>query len=366
VTGYYALIQDLTSGLSIPVYSSLTEQTGETLLFELEPEPEAVIAAIEGDRSAIEDALTQRLTSYAAITAPRLVTEALTGEAAALDRPLTAAEQQEVQNRVVNDFTAELEALVTAQLGGFEDSLDSFAGQLGSYRDKFFAEIDGREYTFFTAKILGEAEGKEALGTVEDIFYTIKVALGTDEFYTSGSSQCVRDLASTTEKDFVIVNALSAALILIILLFTFKDVVTSLLLIVLIELAIFINLSVSALFGTSLNFMSYIVISAIQLGATIDYAILMTKSYRYELQSFGPYEAISRAIKSSAFPIVISMSILFGACLSVYFISSDTIIREITMLIARGALISGIIVLFILPAILALMTTRKSKKKLEE
>ncbi len=362
VTGYYSLIQDLAEGLTLPVYSSLTEQNEDTLMFELELAPELLLAAAQGDQAAIEESVSSEITAYATKTLPQMITEAATQEAAVLGRALTAGEQQAVQDRVVAEYTAELQSLVTAQLEPLENGTDSFMGQFEEYKDKFFAEIDGKEYTFFTVKILGEPEGEKAIGTVTAIDYTMQTVLGTDTVYSAGNTQSVKDLEATTRTDLLIVNGLSALLILIILLFTFKEFFVSVLLIVLIELAIFINLSISTLTGNAINFMSYIIISAIQLGATIDYAILMTKTYRMELEECKPYEAIDRSIRACAFPIITSVSILCGACLSVYFISTDVIIREITMLIARGSFISGIMVLFILPALLALVVGRKKTK----
>ena len=87
--------------------------------------------------------------------------------------------------------------------------------------------------------------------------------------------------------------------------------------------------------------MSYVIISAIQLGATIDYAILYTNNFRARLRECEYKLAAGRAAQDSAYSILISMAILASACLSVFLISSDTIIREITALIARGSLISA-------------------------
>ncbi|MDR0951625.1 MAG: MMPL family transporter [Oscillospiraceae bacterium] len=317
ITGYYALLGELTQGLTIPIYSSLTEQNEDTLLIDYTVSPEMALEALEGGMT------------------------------------------DDVMSSFDGQLTPELEEIVRTQLESFQGTLESFAGKLGEFKSAFFADIGGESYTFFTAKVLGEPEGKKALETVDLIRRTAESTLETELIYTSGSSQTVSDLAATTETDMLIVSGLSALLIFIIVFFTFKDVKVSLLLIVLIELAIFINLSISRLMRTSLNFMSYIVISAIQLGSTIDYAILMTKNYRLERSSASPYAAISRALRRSAFPIVISVSILCAACLSVYFISGDTIIREITLLIARGSFISGLLVLFILPAVLPLLGNKR-------
>ena len=132
----------------------------------------------------------------------------------------------------------------------------------------------------------------------------------------------------------------------------------------LIELAILINMSISAISGNSINFMTYVVISAIQMGATIDYAILVVKNYRSALpDSDTTADAVAAAIKNSAFSIITSMSILAGACLPVFFISSDKIIKEISLMVARGAFISALLVLLILPGMISL---KKKKPALEK
>ncbi|NLW64769.1 MAG: MMPL family transporter, partial [Clostridiales bacterium] len=228
-------------------------------------------------------------------------------------------------------------------------------------RSGFISDVDGTEYTYYTVSVAGAAESGEAVETVEDIESIIHNAFGDDAPYrAAGSTQTVRDLAEATKKDFVVVSIVSAVLILIILVITFRTLLLPLLMVAVIELAILLNMSISALSGSSINFMTYVVISAIQLGATIDYAILLVKNYRLALPaSESPAEAVAQAIKNSAFSILISMFILSGACLSVYFVSSDKIIREITMMIARGAAISAVLVLFILPALLSLKKNKR-------
>lgn len=363
VTGYYSMIQDMTEGIALPIYSSLTEKSDETLMFTLEPTTEEIVDYLEGDGAMLEEKIQGKLTSYASSIGAGRVTLALEDLAADLGRAPSEEERKQVIGRVSEELTGELTQLVEAQMGGMTKIFDGFSQQLDEFREKFFAEIDGVEYTFITAKVYGEAEGPEALANITAIESTARHDLGLDKIYLSGNTATVRDLEDTTKTDLYIVSGLSALLILIILLFTFKDFLTSILLILVIELAIFINLSITALMGSQLNFMSYIVISAIQLGATIDYAILLTKTFRAEMDEHPPFLAVSNAVRTCACPIIVSMCILGGACLSVYFVSTDTIIREITMLIARGALISGIMVLFVLPPVLIAAHPKKLMRR---
>ena len=232
--------------------------------------------------------------------------------------------------------------------------MPDMSGLSEAIKSRFFADMDGEEYTYFIMRINGQPEGEQARATVERILGYIDTALGVSTHYAAGNSQVVTDLSEITRRDFAVVSGLSALLILVILIFTFKSVVLPVVLVALIELAVQINLAIPALQGVSINFMSYVIISAIQLGATIDYAILYTNNFRARLRECEYKLAAGRAAQDSAYSILISMAILASACLSVFLISSDTIIREITALIARGSLISAVLVLLILPALCCL------------
>lgn len=265
--------------------------------------------------------------------------DAATGEAAATTDSAAATDA------AASDSTADLD------LSGL---MPDMSGLSEAIKSRFFADMDGEEYTYFIVRINGQPEGEQARATVERILGYIDTALGVSTHYAAGNSQVVTDLSEITRRDFAVVSGLSALLILVILIFTFKSVVLPVVLVALIELAVQINLAIPALQGVSINFMSYVIISAIQLGATIDYAILYTNNFRARLRECEYKLAAGRAAQDSAYSILISMAILASACLSVFLISSDTIIREITALIARGSLISAVLVLLILPALCCL------------
>ena len=265
--------------------------------------------------------------------------DAASGEAAATTDSAAATDA------AASDSTADLD------LSGL---MPDMSGLSEAIKSRFFADMDGEEYTYFIVRINGQPEGEQARATVERILGYIDTALGVSTHYAAGNSQVVTDLSEITRRDFAVVSGLSALLILVILIFTFKSVVLPVVLVALIELAIQINLAIPTLQGVSINFMSYVIISAIQLGATIDYAILYTNNFRARLRECEYKLAAGRAAQDSAYSILISMAILASACLSVFLISSDTIIREITALIARGSLISAVLVLLILPALCCL------------
>lgn len=265
--------------------------------------------------------------------------DAASGETAATTDSAAATDA------AASDSTADLD------LSGL---MPDMSGLSEAIKSRFFADMDGEEYTYFIVRINGQPEGEQARATVERILGYIDTALGVSTHYAAGNSQVVTDLSEITRRDFAVVSGLSALLILVILIFTFKSVVLPVVLVALIELAVQINLAIPALQGVSINFMSYVIISAIQLGATIDYAILYTNNFRARLRECEYKLAAGRAAQDSAYSILISMAILASACLSVFLISSDTIIREITALIARGSLISAVLVLLILPALCCL------------
>lgn len=166
-----------------------------------------------------------------------------------------------------------------------------------------------------------------------------------------GEAPLMKDLQDVTDVDLVHVNTLSIAAIFIIILFVFKSISLPIILVVVIEFAININMAIPYYQGISLPFVASIVIGTIQLGATVDYAILMTNRYVKERQSGkGKKEAVSIAHKSSMVSIVTSGCSFFAATFGVACYSQVDMIGSICTLLSRGALISMVVVIFILPA----------------
>ena len=364
LTGYYNILDVLTSGIELPVYSSETEKDDSTFLFNIHPSDSDIISMMEGKMptmSSVMDTATDAVSKAVEKAAPARVAAAVYQLEAQIGRSLTSGEYASLAAGITQQVQAEIQSAVTNQLFGLQDSFKAYSSQLEEMGSRFFATRNSTEYTFFTAKVAGQPEGDAAKETVAKINETVAGVLNTDKVYSAGNTQTIVDLAETTGTDFIIVSVLSAIMILVILIVTFKSLLMPIMLVMLIELAILINLSISALVGHPINFMSYVIISAIQLGATIDYAILMTKNYHLALVGGNRLQAAVETVRESSFPILVSMSILCGACMSVYLFSSDTIIREITMLIARGSFISGLLVLVLLPALLT--HTEKSLRK---
>lgn len=166
-----------------------------------------------------------------------------------------------------------------------------------------------------------------------------------------GEAACTRDLIKITDKDFAVVSFVSIFLIFIIIALVFKSVILPVILVAVIEFAIFINMGIPFYTGTTLPFIASIVIGTIQLGATVDYAILMTNRYRLE-RSMGKdkKQAASDALAASMKSVIVSACTFFGATFGVGIYSSIDMISSLCLLMARGAIVSMFCVICILPA----------------
>ena len=170
-----------------------------------------------------------------------------------------------------------------------------------------------------------------------------------------GEAPCMKDMIETTNHDFQVVNAISILAIFVIIALVEKSISLPFILIAVIELAIFINLGIPHYAGQSLPFIAPICISTIQLGATVDYAILMTTRYKAERAAGRDKRgAVTEALAASIPSIIVSGMGLFAATFGVALYSDIDIISSMCMLMARGALISMASVIFFLPALLML------------
>ena len=171
-----------------------------------------------------------------------------------------------------------------------------------------------------------------------------------------GEAPCTKDLIACTDHDFTVVSLISIIAIFVIILLVQKSVSLPVLLVAVIELAIAANLCIPYYTGTELPFVGPILISTIQLGATVDYAILMTTRYKQNrLSGMDRKEAVEKAVASSAQSILVSGFGFFAATYGVGLYSNVDIISSMCRLIARGALLSVAVVLLLLPAMLLLL-----------
>jgi len=216
-------------------------------------------------------------------------------------------------------------------------------------KDKLLSE----HYSMITFDITYDKESSQAFDTADSVREI--AAEYYDEWYASGETFVYKDMKEITDRDFLVTNVLSAVFIFLILLITFKSLIIPLITVFVIEMAIWINIGIAYFSGEPMNFLSIIVIGAIQLGATVDYAILFVSRYRENLANMRPKAAAEKTIQDTAKSILTSGGIIVAATFSVYFIATITAASEMCLLIGRGALISMFCVIFVLPGFLILL-----------
>ena len=181
-----------------------------------------------------------------------------------------------------------------------------------------------------------------------------------------GEAPCLKDMIETTDHDFAVVTAVSMLAIFVIILLVEKSLTLPVILIAVIELGIFINLGLPHYLGQSMAFITPICISTIQLGATVDYAILMTTRYKAErIGGSGKKDAVWTALYTSIPSIFVSGMGMFAATFGVALYSDIEIVSSMCMLMARGAVISMLLVVFVLPAMFMLLDTVICKTTLD-
>ena len=231
---------------------------------------------------------------------------------------------------VVNEIP---EAYAEKGIYGMFAALDEEGNLTGAITLQY-VEVNGASVEECVAKIEGAADPKSMV---------------------IGEAPLMKDLEDVTSVDLVTVNTISVAAIFIIVMLVFKSLTLPAILVTVIEFAIFINMAWAYYTGVHQPFVAPVVVGTIQLGATVDYAILMTTHYVRQRQSGkGKREAVSAAHRSSVVSIITSGLSLFAATVGVALYSNVDMIRAIVILLARGALISMACVLLFLPALLML------------
>ena len=243
----------------------------------------------------------------------------------------------------------------------FGDNLDT--DMLKSY----FKKINNEWYTLYTVSFSGNTEDTEAQNAYQDILKLCNSYFGKDKFYCVGMITSSYEMDSITPHDFLIVTIVSIVIIYVIVTVLLRNPIKSLLIVIIIELGIWINLAFNYLFGNTINFMVYIIISSVQLGCTVDYAILFANTFEINRSKYktGKECAIETAIETIP-PILTSALMLGSVCLGMYFISNNIIIKQLTGMLARGAFISFILVTFIQTAVWSFFKTERKAHNYEE
>lgn len=198
-----------------------------------------------------------------------------------------------------------------------------------------------------------EAESDETFALAETV-RAITAEYFPEDSHLVGASFSLVDMRDTIQRDDLIVNGLAILAVALVIMFTFKSFLLPILLVLTIEISIWINLAIPFLTGTSIAYIGYLIVSTVQLGATVDYAILLTQNYLDNRQNLPKWEAASLSAAQTARTVIPPALILAGAGFSLYFRSTLSVVRELGLVLGRGALISLGMVLFFLPAALAL------------
>lgn len=246
----------------------------------------------------------------------------------------------------------------------FKDIIKSMAGDYGDMLDSLTfakANLESANYSRLTFNICSEIEGEDTFQFLDEI--SANIPSYYTEFYMTGESVACYDMASYFEQDNLVVCLCSAIFVFLIILFAFKNLLLPVVLLLAIQGGIWINFVFPFLTSTPIAFIGYLVITAVQMGATIDYAIVLTNRYREIRGNYlDRYEAMAEA-ENAVFPTVITSGlILTGTGFALSLLASGTV-AAMGSLLGVGALTSLIIVIFILPSLL--LVTEKAVDKCE-
>ncbi|GLO64615.1 efflux RND transporter permease subunit [Oceanobacillus kimchii] len=197
------------------------------------------------------------------------------------------------------------------------------------------------------------AEGDVPFSLVEEVRNVASSYYG-DEALTLGESVALYDMKETVTADNKLVNILTIVTIAIVLLFSFRSISIPVVLLLTIQSAVWINLSVPYFTDTSLVFVGYLIVSTVQLAATVDYAILLTETYKQNRKDMAALPAIKKTLDDKLFSIAVSASILSSVGFILWLTSSNPIVGSIGLLLGRGALLAFILVITLLPALLVI------------
>ncbi|MDL2236914.1 MMPL family transporter [Christensenellaceae bacterium OttesenSCG-928-K19] len=238
-------------------------------------------------------------------------------------------------------------------------SVTSYASAVGTAFPSEFLDdnITGQFYSDNYARIIVYTdtpdEGDVAFNTVEEITAVAKSYYG-DDVYSVGQSTNLNDMKQVVTVDNTKVTLIAVIAIFLVLLFTFRSGTLPFILLITIETGIWVNLAIPYFTGTEINFIGYLVLNTVQLGATVDYAILLTTSYLRKRKLLPQKEAMHQAMGENFRSIMVSAAVLATAGFTLYATSSNPAVSDIGLLLGRGTLLSLVMVVCFLPAMLRL------------
>ncbi len=220
--------------------------------------------------------------------------------------------------------------------------------------DSVISQLRSEKYDRLAISVAVPAESEETFALIDEI-YKLGDKYYPDEYYLAGTGVSNYDLKKVVTSDMVKVNLIAVLAVFLVLVLTMKNLVLPLILVLTIETAIWVNMSITYVTGSTLFYLAYLIISSIQLGATVDYAILYTQRYRENRITLGlaPKDCIVATISDTTVSILVSATAVsvMGFLLSIF--SSQGMIAQVGLLLGRGTLCSLFAVLFVLPGLLA-------------
>ena len=227
------------------------------------------------------------------------------------------------------------------------------------------SQLISKNYSRMVLSVDVPYEGEDAFSLVEQV-RDIAQKYYSDTYYLAGEGVSTYDLMETVTNDMVKVNLMAIAAVFIVLLLSLRSISLPIVLVLSIETAIWINLSIPYFMDTPIFYIAYLIISSIQLGATVDYAILMTDQYKENREMMNKKAAVIQTISDVTVSILTSGSVLTVVGLLLGYITTNQLLGQLGIFIGRGAILSLIIVLFVLPGLLYLfdpLIIRKRKIK---
>ena len=227
------------------------------------------------------------------------------------------------------------------------------------------SQLISKNYSRMVLSVDVPYEGEDAFSLVEQV-RDIAQKYYSDTYYLAGEGVSTYDLMETVTDDMVKVNLMAIAAVFIVLLLSLRSISLPIVLVLSIETAIWINLSIPYYMATPMFYIAYLIISSIQLGATVDYAILMTDRYKENREMMNKKAAVIQTISDVTVSILTSGSVLTVVGLLLGYITTNQLLGQLGIFIGRGAILSLIIVLFVLPGLLYLfdpLIIRKRKIK---
>ncbi len=231
-----------------------------------------------------------------------------------------------------------------------------------SYLDeKTISELNSDTYTRMVISVEAEYEGEETFALVKEI-RGIAEKHYEGEWYLAGEGVSTYDLMNTVTADMTKVNALAIGAVLLVLLMTTRSVVLPIILVLAIEAAIWINLSIPYFMGSTVFYIAYLIISSIQLGATVDYAILFSDRYKEEREKSGRKDALISTVSAVTVSMLTSGAVLTIVGFLLGIISTHGLLSQLGFFLGKGTLCSLVIVLFVLPSLLYIFDGLVMKK----